>query len=228
MVEFPSLLDLQERAAASGPMAVNLAAAFICGLALSWLYRRTYRGTAYSMTFDRSLVTLTIITAIVIAVIGNNLARAFGLVGAMSIVRFRTAVKDAQDLVFIFFSLAVGLASGVGLRGLAMGGTLSVGAIIYVMARVNYGALDQRELVVQMQYATKKGEEPASVYAPVLARFCRDFNLLGARSADDEGTLDLTLFVRLQVPGTAAGLTAQLAALPQVDRVNVFYDEEPL
>ena len=228
MLQFPTIVDLQERAAAALPMAGSLGMACVCGLVLSWLYRRTYRGTAYSMTFDRSLVTLTVITAIVIAVIGNNLARAFGLVGAMSIVRFRTAVKDAQDLVFIFFSLAVGLASGVGLYILALGGTLFVGGIIFVMARFNYGALDQRDLVVQMRYAGPPGDEPAAVYAPVLARFCRDFRLLGARSSDGDPTLDLTFFVRLDTAGTAAGLTAQLAALPQIDRVNVFYDEEPL
>src|SRR6478752_4319478 len=115
MPDFPGLADLNAGAVAAGPMAGGLVTAFACGLFLSWLYRRTYRGSSYSITFDRALVTLTVITAIVIMVIGNNLARAFGLVGAMSIIRFRTAVKDAQDLVFIFFSLAVGLASGVGL-----------------------------------------------------------------------------------------------------------------
>jgi uncharacterized membrane protein YhiD involved in acid resistance len=161
-------------------------------------------------------------------VIGNNLARAFGLVGAMSIVRFRTAVKDAQDLVFIFFSLAVGLASGVGLYVLALGGTAIVGAVIFIMARLNYGALDQRELVVQLRFAVHAGEEPTAVLTPVLSRFCRHFNLLGARSADDERMLDLTFYVRLLAPGTAAAMTAALAALRQIDRVNVFYDEEPL
>jgi len=228
MPEFLQFANLEERAVGVLPMAGSLAAALVCGVLLSWLYRRTYRGTAYSMTFDRALVTLTVITAIVIMVIGNNLARAFGLVGAMSIVRFRTAVKDAQDLVFIFFSLAVGLASGVGLYTLALTSTLFVGAIISVMARLNYGALDQRELVVQMRYGGPQGEEPEKAYAPILNRFCRDFSLLGARSNDEAGALDLTFYVRLQTPGTAAGMTAQLAALPYVERVNVFYDEEPL
>jgi uncharacterized membrane protein YhiD involved in acid resistance len=227
MLDVLQVSELQDRAAAAQPMAESLGTAFLCGLLLSWLYRRTYRGTAYSMTFDRSLVTLTIITAIVIAVIGNNLARAFGLVGAMSIVRFRTAVKDAQDLVFIFFSLAVGLAAGVGLYFLALGGTLFVGAVIFAMAHLNYGALDQRELVVQLRYSGRPGEEPGTVVSPVLSRFCLHFNLLGARSDDDQA-LDLTYYVRLTAPGTAAALTSQLAALDQIERVNVFYDEEPL
>jgi Domain of unknown function (DUF4956) len=228
MGDFLGLSDLRASVDAFLPMAGSLGTAFLCGLLLSWLYRRTYRGASYSMTFDRSLVTLTIITAIVIIVIGNNLARAFGLVGAMSIVRFRTAVKDAQDLVFIFFALVVGLASGVGLHLLAFGGTVFVGSIIGVMAWLNYGALDQRELVVQLRYTNAAGTEPSQVYSPVLERFCRHFHLLGARSTDADRTLDLTFYVTLLAPGTAAAMTSQLAALPQIARVNVFYDEEPL
>jgi hypothetical protein len=81
---------------------------------------------------------------------------------------------------------------------------------------------------VQLRYAGSPAEEPAAVLGPVLSRFCRDSSLLGARSADEEGMLDLTYYVRLLAPGTAAALTSQLAALQQIDRVNVFYDEEPL
>ena len=77
-----------------------------------------------------SLVTLAMITAVVIMAIGNNLARAFGLVGAMSIIRFRTAVKDTQDLVFIFLALAMGSAAGVGFHRLAVVATLVVGATL--------------------------------------------------------------------------------------------------
>ena len=87
---------------------LNIAVALMCGLAIAWLYRNTYRGPGYSIAFVNSIVYLTMITAVVILAIGSNLARAFGLVGAMSIIRFRTAVKETQDIVYIFFSLAVG------------------------------------------------------------------------------------------------------------------------
>ena len=179
MFDFLQTAAIEDQIAGALPLFGNLATAFACGLLMSWLYRHTYRGTAYSMTFDRSLVTLTIITAIVIAVIGNNLARAFGLVGAMSIVRFRTAVKDAQDLVFIFFSLAVGLASGVGLHILAIGGDAVRRMGIFVMARMNYGALDQRELVVQLRYAGGPRRSPP----PSSARCWRASAVIRACSA---------------------------------------------
>ncbi|MCB0843737.1 MAG: DUF4956 domain-containing protein, partial [Bacteroidetes bacterium] len=105
---------------------INLAISVICGLIISVVYRLTYKGASYSVTFVHSLVLLSMITAIVLLVIGNNLARAFGLVGAMSIIRFRTAVRDTQDIVFIFFSLAVGMAAGVGYPVIAILGTILV------------------------------------------------------------------------------------------------------
>jgi len=227
--DFLGMAATQEGALEALTMAASLAVSLLCGLLLGWLYRRTYRGPSYSVTFDRALVTLTVITSIVIMVIGNNLARAFGLVGAMSIIRFRTAVKDTQDLVFIFFALTVGLAAGVGLYALALGGTLFVGAIISVLTRMNYGSVEERELVVQLRCAVAAGgPEPGALYSPILNRFCRQFNLVGARSVSEEGALDLTFYARPREPGSTHALTAELAALPQVNRVNVFYDEEPL
>jgi Domain of unknown function (DUF4956) len=204
----------------------SLGVALVCGLAISLLYRRTYRGVSYSAGFDRALVTLALITTIVIMVVGDNLARAFGLVGTMSIVRFRTALKDPQDLVFVFFSLTVGLAAGVGLHALALSGTLLIGLVILVLSRTNHGAPDRRELVLQLSIAEDGPRDPASVYAPVLDRITSGYRLLASR-ATGPGALDLTFHVTLADGGRASELTRALAGLPSVASVNVFHDEEP-
>ncbi|MBL0175465.1 MAG: DUF4956 domain-containing protein [Ignavibacteria bacterium] len=90
----------------------NALVALLCGGLVAFFYRACFRGRLYSPTFAHSLVLLSMITTIVIMVIGSNLARAFGLVGAMAIIRFRTAVKEMQEIIFIFFALAVGMAAG--------------------------------------------------------------------------------------------------------------------
>ena len=90
-----------------GQILENLFVAFLCGLIVSYFYRKTYLGPGYLNSFVNAQVILSMITAIVIMIIGNNLARAFGLVGAMSIIRFRTAVKETNDIIFIFFALAL-------------------------------------------------------------------------------------------------------------------------
>ncbi len=206
---------------------IDLVVALVCGLMLSTIYRRTYRGVSYSSTFDRSLITLSVITALVMLVVGNNLARAFGLVGAMSIVRFRTALKDAQDLVFVFSSLAVGLAAGVGLHLLALMGSAFLCLILFVMARWNYGLLGHREFVLQLSLVAPPNADLLRVYTPVLDRLCRSHRLLASKSAAGDGTVSLTFFVELTKEGGLPDLTSSLTALPEVIRANAFYDEEP-
>src|SRR3989304_989487 len=92
----------------------NLLAALIFGIIIALVYKKTHRGITYSQSFMTSLVLIVLITATVIMVIGNSLTRAFGLIGAFSVIRFRTAVKDARDVAFLFFSLVEGLAAGTG------------------------------------------------------------------------------------------------------------------
>ena len=101
LFELQSLMDMNIR---TGDVLLNLLVALLCGLVIAQTYKLTFGGASYSKSISNSLVVLAMITTVVIIVIGNNLARAFGLVGAMSIIRFRTAVKDPMDIVFIFFS----------------------------------------------------------------------------------------------------------------------------
>ncbi|MFO7999020.1 MAG: DUF4956 domain-containing protein, partial [Bacteroidales bacterium] len=117
----------------------NLIVALLCGVIISMVYRYTYKGLNYSASFAVSIVMLTMITSIVIMVIGNNLARAFGMVGAMSIIRFRTAVKDASDIMFIFFALTIGLACGVKLYAVALFGTVFISGVFIIMSLLDFG-----------------------------------------------------------------------------------------
>lgn len=209
-------------------MAQNIGIAFVCGAAISLLYKFTYRGAGYSVSFDRALVTLSMITAIMIMVVGNNLARAFGLVGAMSIIRFRTALKDPQDLVFVFFSLGAGLAAGVGLFALALLGTLTVGSVILFFSVSGYGMLAPREFVLQFAYSPAAEAALTNPYVPILEEHCRTHRLINMKAYEEGGTLDVVFYVNLRKGEGAETLTRALAAVPNVQRVNIFYDEEPV
>ena len=93
-------------------------AAFI-GLAVAWVYQRTHHGLSYSRGFTQSLVVLTMGATLLIFVIGDSLVTAFGLLGALAIVRFRNVLKDTRDTVFVFFSLVLGMAAGTQRYGIA-------------------------------------------------------------------------------------------------------------
>lgn len=108
-------------------------------------YYVTHAGTVYSKKFNVSLMTLTVLTATVMTVIGNNIALSLGMVGALSIVRFRTAIKDSRDATYIFWTIVVGICCGVGDYTVAIIGSSAVFLILLVLGRVRN---DNRMLLV--------------------------------------------------------------------------------
>lgn len=97
-------------------------------------YKVTYRGVAYNKNFNCSLVMMTLVTSMIMMVIGSNIALSLGMVGALSIVRFRTAVKDSRDTVYIFWCIAVGLSCGVSIYDIAIIGTIFVALVILLFS----------------------------------------------------------------------------------------------
>ena len=212
------------RSVTFGEVVTALAVAFTCGTLISIIYRWTYRGASYSPSFVRSMIFMAMITAVVMLAIGNNLARAFGLVGAMSIIRFRTAVKDPQDIVFIFFALATGLAAGVQMYSVAIVGTVMIGLIVLITTKANFGVLNKQSFLLQLTYSSpiQNGE---AAYLPVLNKYCRRHNLINARSGLGD-TLNLTFYVKLRNDDQVEAFTRELGQARHVSNVNLFYDEE--
>lgn len=208
----------------SSEIIANLGVALLCGFGISVLYRWTYRGTSYSASFASALVTLAMITSVVMMVIGNNLARAFGLVGAMSIIRFRTAIKDTQDIAFIFLALAIGLAAGVGFHRLAILGTLAIGLTIALLSTSNYASLTRKQYLLEF-YTTAAASDGAPSYLPVLKRYCRHHRLLNVRNLGDD-RLALSFYVRLKTPREARAFIRDLGQTAGLSNVNLFFDEE--
>lgn len=95
-------------------IAANIGMAAVLGFVIFISYAITHRGTIYSKKFNATLVTLSVLTGTVMTVIGNNIALSLGMVGALSIVRFRTAIKDSRDTAYIFWTIIVGICCGVG------------------------------------------------------------------------------------------------------------------
>ncbi len=208
----------------TGQIVGNLLVSFTCGLLISLFYRWTYKGPNYSRTFVNSLILMSMITSIVIVVIGNNLARAFGLVGAMSIIRFRTPIKDAQDIVFIFFSLAVGLASGVGLYSVALTGTIMIGIVILSLNFFNYGSASRKEYLLQFSYDMTNGDEPS--YLAVFQKFCKENKLVNVRSMGTEKLIELSYYVTMKNEKDSGKFVKEFRSTTGVKNVNLFFDNE--
>ena len=111
-------------------MGIALILAFAVGLFIFFVYKKTYQGVMYSSGFGVTLVALTMITTVVILAVTSNVVLSLGMVGALSIVRFRTAIKEPLDIAFLFWSIAVGIVLAAGLIPLALVGSLFIGLVL--------------------------------------------------------------------------------------------------
>jgi len=201
----------------------NLLVALICGIIIALVYRFIYKGPSYSATYVNSLVMLTLITSVVILVIGNNLARAFGLVGAMSIIRFRTAVRDVQDIVFIFFALSIGMASGVGLHIIALASTIIISFIAIVLVTFNFGAPRKQEFLLQISYVAQ-GETEGNIHE-ILRKYAGKYKLVNLKNLGDEN-VEAFYQVGYRTKKFSSQLLRDLRLNKDVLSVNLFFDDD--
>jgi hypothetical protein len=129
---------------------VGLTLSTLLILGLVQTYRATHRGTIYSASFLQALFVLGACTTLIMLVIGNEIARAFSLVGALSIVRFRTAIKDPRDVGFVFAALAMGMACGTGFYYQAILFTLFLCGLLLLITRLNVGRAEANEAIVRV------------------------------------------------------------------------------
>jgi len=113
----------------------GLLISFLIGMFIYFVYRKCFRGVVYSHNYNITFVLMTMITALVIMTISTNIVLSLGMVGALSIVRFRTAVKDPIDITYMFWAISAGIATGAKIYPLSIIGSLIVGGVIFLLSR---------------------------------------------------------------------------------------------
>lgn len=201
----------------------NIIISLICSFIVSIIYRFTYKGPGYSESFVHSVIYLSIITSFVIMVIGNNLARAFGLVGALSIIRFRTAIKDTVDIVYIFLGLAIGMAAGVGYHKLAIVGTIMIGAVLIIFSKSNYRYFLSNQYILQFSYSN--GEPLGEKFSEVLLKFCKSYETINIRTLPD-GTIEYTFYLRIRKNLDSKLIIDELQKIKGIQKLNLYFDRQ--
>ena len=131
-----SMLNLSSGSHLSlGDVFIALSVTLICALIILWTYKNTYQGVLYQQSFGVTLVLASLVTTSVIMVISGNLVLSLGMVGALSIVRFRAAVKDPLDIVFIFWAISIGIANGVAYWKVSFSATIFLMIVMLVMKK---------------------------------------------------------------------------------------------
>ncbi len=193
----------------------NLGIAFIAGIVIGWIYKITHKGLSYSQSFVITTVLVTVVVALVIMVIGNNLARAFALVGALSIIRFRTVVKDTKDTAFIFWALAVGLAAGTSNYFLTIFGTGVIGIIIIILNITNFGTLYKSEFI--LRYILKKNT--SEEHTKIISKLTKNSSLLHAEPTGDGDSVRISLDIILKKNIESTDLVSQLNKLDYISDI---------
>ena len=142
-------------------MLVTLALAFGLGLFIFLVYKKTYAGVMYSSSFGGTLVAMTMITAMTILAVTSNVVLSLGMVGALSIVRFRTAIKEPMDIAFLFWAIAAGIVLAAGMIPLAVIGSVVIGVVMLVF--INRKAVHDPYIAV-VSFANSAVEKSATKY----------------------------------------------------------------
>ena len=175
-------------------MTLALALAFGLGMFIFLVYKKTYQGVMYSSSFGVTLIALTLITTLVILAVTSNVVLSLGMVGALSIVRFRTAIKEPLDIAFLFWSIAIGIVLAAGMIPLAVIGSVIIGIILLVF--VNRKSHCNPYIVV-IQCDGHDSETTAKAYLDKVTERCT----IKSKSAQ-KGSLELTMEIRLKNDNT--------------------------
>ena len=195
---------------------VPIIMAFILGLFIATTYHFTKKGFSHSQAFIKNLVLLTVITAVVMLVIGNNIARAFSLVGALSIIRFRTPLKDPLDIGFVFYSLAIGMAMGTRSYEIGIVACLIISAAFFFIYKINFGSTQKVDYLVKM---IKKSETSETQIESVMKKFTSETTLVNMVRAADRDDIETTYMVLFR-KNTAENRDAFLKELNAVSGIQ--------
>jgi len=198
--------------------------AFVLGVVVALVYRTSVPARVISSPMLSSLVILAVIGAMVMMVIGNNIARAFSLVGALAIIRFRTRLRSPWDITFVFFSLAVGIACGVFAYRVAVMGTLVVSLAVMTLWVLPLGGVRGAVHLLRCDLAAYEGTEKDLL--AVLARYAKKRSLVEARSLRFGETLSYRYRVVMRDEDKIEELLRELSDLEGVERVVIDTEDD--
>jgi uncharacterized membrane protein YhiD involved in acid resistance len=196
---------------------VNISMSFLIGMFIFFIYKKTYQGVLYQKSFNISLVLASAVTSMIIMTISGNLILSLGMVGALSIVRFRTPVKDSMDLIFLFWAISVGIANGVGYFNIAMVGSIMIAIFMLLLTRTGNNISDTFLLVIQITDATEEER--------ILKKINEETDRVSIKSktVSDSG-IEITLEAKLA--GEQTGFINQLQSDNAISRATlVAYDQ---
>lgn len=198
-------------------MLLSFLLAFVLGQVVAWVYSRTHSGLSYSRSFTQSLVIMTLVVSLVMFVIGNSIVTAFGLLGALALIRFRNVLKDTRDTVFVFISLVVGMAVGTQRFLLAIIGTAVLILVVLFLDLTAFGTLGRFDGYLTLRGAHRTNGEAERV----LRRYCREIKHVSSRRAAGTSIEEIVYEIGLRDRARGDDLLEELRRIAGVEHASL-------
>jgi len=198
--------------------------AFVLGQLVAWTYMWTHSGLSYSKTFTQSIVLMSMVVALVMCVIGNNIITAFGLLGALALIRFRNVLKDTRDTVFVFVALVVGMAVGTQRFFTAIAGTIALVLTAVYLSKTSFGTPGHFDGYLTLQLAG----DPSGTggFESSMGRFCRRVKKISARQSASTDRSEIVYQVGLRDRTRSSELVDELKGIDGVEEASLVLRDE--
>ncbi len=209
-------------------ISLSLALSLACTAAIAKVYQMTHRGSSYTQSYVHTLIMMGMLVSLVMLVVGSNLARAFSLVGALSIVRFRNAVKETRDVGYIFFAMAIGMATGTRFYVLAVVATVVISLAMVLLRRFDLYRHTASTQLLKVQLPADLPFE--SALDGLLLRHTDESSLVSAESIRGGALTEVVYSVRLKRGAALSDLLAEARDVSGGQRVSILagYDQNDL
>jgi hypothetical protein len=197
----------------------SLCMSFILGMVLANVYRWTHQGFSFQRTFLHTIVLATIVIAIMIMAIGNNMARGLGILGAMAFIRFRSPIRDPRDVIFLFAALAVGISCGAQTFLVGIVGCLAFSFAAFYLAWSPFAS--RREFEGLLRFMLPKDSPAFSELDRIFITYCARTEIVATREAIQGEVLEYAYNVRLIDPTYKTDLVDAIAKLPDAQEVSL-------
>lgn len=205
---------------------LSLLLAFVLGQVLAWVYYFTHSGLSYSRSFVQSLILITIIVAVIMAVIGNNIVTAFGLMGALAIIRFRNVVKDTRDIVFVFSTLVVGMAAGSQRYAIAILGTVFLSLVTIYLHATRFGT--HRPHNGFLRFSSDSHLVPQHPALNIFKQFCSQFTLISSQNEMDGSRIEYAYQLMIRNSKKNELMLSELEKIEGIRNISLTIQEQLL
>ena len=199
-------------------LAYTLILTFILSSVIAWTYEKTFLGLSYSRNFVQAIVLSAVVAATVMQAIGDNVGRGLGMMGALSVVRFRTSFKDPRDIMFVFASLGAGIGCGVYAWGAAVGGTIAFCLVAFLLSRTGLGT--KHFFDGMLRFALPNEPKVRGQIEDIMKSSLKTFILITMREVDGGSRLDVAYQIRLRATKPAAEILSELSKIEGISDVQ--------